>query len=67
MTTTMMIQDLLYEELILLQDMLMYVDLETTYKVQLDPENKQIFEELYNKVMVSLLRTISTTLTNSIV
>ena len=53
MTTTMMIQDLLYEELILLQDMLMYVDLETTYKVQLDPENKQIFEELYNKVIVS--------------
>ena len=48
-----MIQDLLYEELILLQDMLMYVDLETTYKVQLDSENKQIFEELYNKVMVS--------------
>lgn len=53
MTTTLMIKDLLYEELILLQDLLIYVDLETTYKAQLDPEYRKIFDELYNKVMVS--------------
>lgn len=53
MTTTLMIKDLLYEELILLQDILMYVDNETDYKVELDSLNKQIFDDLYEKVMVS--------------
>lgn len=53
MTTTLMIKDLLYEELILLQDLLLYVDNETDYKMGLDPLSKQIFDDLYEKVMVS--------------
>lgn len=53
MTTTLMIKDLLYEELILLQNIMWYVENCTDFPVELDPENKQIFEELYEKVMVS--------------
>lgn len=50
---TLTIQDLLYEELILLQDMMMYVNDKTEYKVLLDPVGRQIFDDLYEKVMVS--------------
>jgi len=53
MTTTLMIKDLLYEELVLLQNVMYYVENHTDFTIDLDPENKQIFKELYNKVMVS--------------
>lgn len=48
-----MIKDLLYEELVLLQNIMWYVESCTDFTVDLDPENKNIFNDLYEKVMVS--------------
>jgi hypothetical protein len=53
MTTTLMIKDLLYEELVLLQNIMWYVDNHTDFTVELDPTNRQIFNDLYEKVIQS--------------
>lgn len=52
MTTTLMIPNLLYEELIMLQDiMIMLNDMDFTN--DLDPTEREIFNDLYEKVINS--------------
>lgn len=49
--TTLSIDNLLYEELILLQTVMLYVDNHTDFLSTLDTENRQIFQDLYDKVI----------------
>ena len=53
MTTTLTIKNLLYEELILLQNIMWYVENHTDFTAELDPINRRIFDDLYDKVMQS--------------
>jgi len=52
MTTTLTIPNLLYEELIMLQDIMLMLD-KTDFTANLDPEEKEIFDDLYNKIIQS--------------
>lgn len=52
MTTTLTIPNLLYEELIMLQDIMLMLD-STDFTANLDPEEKEIFEDLYTKIIQS--------------
>lgn len=49
----MTIPDLLYEELVLLQNILWHVYNNTDFVDTLDKENQEIFDDLYDKVMTS--------------
>lgn len=50
MTATLSISNLLYEELIMLQDILIMVE-RTGFTDNLDDEETEIFDDLYNKVI----------------
>jgi hypothetical protein len=52
MTATLSISNLLYEELVLLQDIMIQLDREG-FDDNLDPEDKEIFNTLYDKVINS--------------
>lgn len=43
----MMISNLVYEEIVLLQEILIYLDLSG----EVDPEDQDVFDSLYEKVM----------------
>lgn len=45
------LDNLLYEELVLLQNIMWYVENHTDFPANLDSENRNIFEDLYDKVM----------------
>lgn len=47
---TLTITDLLYEELIMLQDILIMVD-KMDFVSNLDPTEREIFDDLYDKVI----------------
>ncbi len=49
---TLTIQNLLYEELIMLQDIMIMVD-NMDFTVNLDETEREIFNDLYNKVINS--------------
>lgn len=49
---TLTIQNLLYEELIMLQDIMVMVD-NMDFAANLDPTEREIFNDLYNKVINS--------------
>ena len=49
----MMIHNLLYEESVLLQNIMWYVQNHTDFVSTLDLDNQEIFDELYNKIMES--------------
>lgn len=49
---TLTIQNLLYEELIMLQDIMMMVD-NMDFAANLDETEREIFNDLYNKVINS--------------
>ena len=51
MSTTLSVDNLLYEELILLQEILWYVENSTDYTSQLDATDRETFETLYEKVI----------------
>ena len=53
MKPNLTIDNLQYEELVLLQNVLWYVLNDTDFTNYLDSENRAIFDELYNKVMIS--------------
>jgi len=53
MITPLLIKNLLYEELVLLQNIMYYVENCTEFTADLDSENKTIFKDLYEKVMKS--------------
>ena len=52
MTTTLTIPNLLYEELIMLQDIMVMLD-KTDFTANLDPIEREIFTDLYDKIIVS--------------
>lgn len=52
MTTTLMIPNLLYEELIMLQDILIMLN-DMDFTNDLDPTEREIFDDLYEKVINS--------------
>ena len=52
MTTTLMIPNLLYEELIMLQDILIMLN-DMDFTNDLDPTEREIFNDLYDKVINS--------------
>jgi hypothetical protein len=52
MTATLSVSNLLYEELVLLQDIMIHLDREG-FADTLDPEDKDIFNTLYEKVINS--------------
>ncbi len=51
MTTTLKIDNLLYEELVLLQEILWYIDNDTEYTSLLNKEDSETFSTLYDKVI----------------
>jgi hypothetical protein len=53
MTTTLAVTNLLYEELVLLQETLWYVENSTDYVSLLDVEDRETFDTLYEKVINS--------------
>jgi hypothetical protein len=53
MTTTLSVSNLLYEELVLLQDILWFIENSTDYVSLLDTEDCQTFATLYKKVINS--------------
>ena len=52
MTATLSVSNLLYEELVLLQDIMIQLDREG-FADGLDPEDREIFNTLYEKVINS--------------
>lgn len=52
MTATLSVSNLLYEELVLLQDIMIQLDREG-FVDSLDPEDREIFNTLYEKVINS--------------
>ena len=48
---TITIPNLLYEEVVLLQNIMWYISNHTEFTSQLDFENSEIYESLYDKVM----------------
>lgn len=52
MTPTLSISNLLYEELVMLQDIMVMVD-NMDFSANLDPTEREIFAELYNKIIQS--------------
>jgi hypothetical protein len=48
---TLTIDNLLYEEVVLLQNIMWYVQNHTDFPSTLDYENRHIFDDLYDKVM----------------
>ncbi len=50
MTSTLSVSNLLYEELVMLQDIMMMVD-DMNFDSNLDETERQIFDDLYNKIM----------------
>ena len=50
---TLTIDNLLYEEIVLLQNVLLYIQNDTDYLSTLDYESQQIFNDLYEKVIQS--------------
>jgi hypothetical protein len=53
MTTTLKIDNLLYEELVMLQEIIWYVDNDTEYTSLLNREDSETFTTLYEKVINS--------------
>jgi len=50
---TLSVSNLLYEELVMLQNILWYTYNHTEFCDDLDAENREIFNDLYNKVINS--------------
>ena len=48
-----MVHNLLYEESVLLQNIMWYVNNHTDFISTLDSDNQEIFDDLYNKIMQS--------------
>lgn len=53
MTSTLSISNLLYEEVVMLQNILWYTANHTNFCHELDATNREIFDDLYEKVINS--------------
>ena len=53
MMMTMTIKNLVYEEMVMLQNILWYTENCTEFMNDLDADNTEIFRQLYDKVMKS--------------
>lgn len=52
MSTTLSISNLLYEEIVMLQDIMIMLN-DANFTNDLDPAEREIFEDLYDKVINS--------------